>query len=148
MATYTPEQVESYFITKVDDMPKMCDHQTKPNYNTVDEFQQKLDKNLMAIPVVTGNFGFLGVVINTTEYTTISGGTLFIAPTDPGILPPDPSSIPRSTADEKATYTFQVQESIRLFNQTKQEFNKYISMKALVQKIILGSIGEKYTNHL
>ena len=108
MATFTPEQVESYFITKVEDMPKMCDHQTKPNYDTIDAFQQKLDENLMAIPVVTSNLAFLGIAISSTEFATISNDddAVFLAPTDPGVAPPDPSSIPRSTADKKSVYTF------------------------------------------
>ena len=62
----------------------------------------------MAIPVVVVYLRLLDKDINSTEYISIRSGTVFIPPNDPGVAPPNPSSIPRTTADEKVVYIFQV----------------------------------------
>ena len=36
-----------------------------------------------------GNHGHIGIIMNPTEYNTITGGTDFISPTNPGIYPSD-----------------------------------------------------------
>ena len=81
--TFTPEQVASYFITAIEDMPKISDDQTKPTYNTIDQFQRKLDENLLAIPSIEGELGFLGLPVSPAEYLVISGGPAFVTPPDP-----------------------------------------------------------------
>ena len=110
--TFTPKQVASYFITPIEAMPKISDEQTKPTYNTIDQFQRKLDENLLAIPTIEGELGFLGLAVSPAEYLTISGGPVFLPPTDPGDKPKDPTTFARTSAAQKLAYPFLVQESI------------------------------------
>ncbi len=122
--TFTPKQVASYFITPIEDMPKISDYQTKPTYNSIDLFQRKLDKNLLPIPSIKGDLGFLGLAVIPTEYALISGGDTFITPPDTGKAPSDPTLFVPTSAAQKLAYPFIVQESIRIFIQRKIKFKK------------------------
>ena len=92
--TFTPKQVASYFITPIEDMPKISDAQTKLTYNTINQFQRKLDKNLLAIPSIKGNLSFLGLTVSPADYLSISGGDAFIRPINPGEAPSNPTLFP------------------------------------------------------
>ena len=91
--TFTPKQVARYFITAIEDMPKISDDQTKPTYNTINQFQRKLDKNLLAIPTIEGELGFLGLTVSSVEYVVISGVPAFVTPTDPGKKTTRPNNV-------------------------------------------------------
>ena len=119
---FTPEKVASYSITTVEDMPKISDAQTRTKYNTIDAFQHKIDENLLAIPSSTGDLNFLGLSVGLAESLRISRGPVFVLPPNPGDKPTNQSLFAQTTAPQKLAYPFLIQESTRLFNQCKLEF--------------------------
>ena len=84
MTRFTLAQVESYFATKPQDMPKLSTETDKPNYQTITTFQQKLDANLLAVPSDTCNLGHLAIAVKDAEFILLNGNTPFDIPLDPG----------------------------------------------------------------
>ena len=71
----------------------------------------------------------------------------FEEPTDPGLVPPDPTEgiSTRASADHDVSilpYTAAV--TMRTFNFARQEFFRFKATKAALRNLILNSIDDKY----
>ena len=121
MTRFTPSQVISFFPTKPDNMPKICTLTTKPNYQSITEFQRKLDANLLAVPCDTCTLGHLAIAVKKDEFKTLNGGKAFDEPTDPGPKAPIQALKKKSTDEERAMMPYTAAESLRVFAYEKEE---------------------------
>ena len=84
---------------------------------------------MIAVPNPTDNPEYLGLVITTTEYITLSGGAVFSFPVDPGNVLLRANTCPNGNAAERTVFPFLVQEGICTFNENKQTYKKYMAAK-------------------
>ena len=108
------------------------------------EFQRKLDENLLAVPSETCTLGHLAIAVKPADFKTLNGGTAFAVPKDPGnkcILTPLKK---KSTEEQRAILPQVAAEKIRVFNQEKEEYDKYLATTNVVRNMIINSVEEKY----
>ena len=141
---FTPAQVISYFATKPEDMPKMSTPTAKPNYQTITEFQRKLDENLLAVPSENCNLGHLAIAVKPTDFKTMNGVHAFDIPQDPGTKCKLTPLKKNSTEEQKIILPHVVAEKMRIFNQEKEDYNKYTATINVVRNLIINSVENKY----
>ena len=68
----TPKQISTYSVTKTKDMSKISQLNKKLNYQSIERFQNKLDKNFFEVPCATCDLGFLALAVKATDITTVN----------------------------------------------------------------------------
>jgi len=143
------ENALALFPHQPNEMPRLSTETEPPTFTTIKNFQQKLDANMMAIDSTTTNLGHLAIVTTDEEFDTMNGGP-YIVSTDPGPTAPNPVvSITPTTNNDQAqaifgALLFTAVETIRLFNQQKQEYNLYPAVKKVARNMIIRAVEDKY----
>ena len=63
-----------------------------PNYTSIRKFQLALEENALSIQSHQSELGHLALVITDEAYLEANNDVAFVAPTDPGLAPPDPTA--------------------------------------------------------
>ena len=86
----TQTQIENFialFCIQPEQIPKISSETTPPNYTTLSEFQDALDKNAMSIPTYAIDLCHLTLVISDAEFLLPNGCTAFTKPVNPEVEP-------------------------------------------------------------
>ena len=122
-------------------MPKMSTPIMAPNYTSIRKFQLALEENALAIQSHQSELGYLALVIKPEDYLIANDNQPFVEPTDPGLIPPDPTvgiSTRTSAANNVAVLPYTAVATMRTFNFQQQECFRFKATKAA------NSIDEKY----
>ena len=136
------DNVIALFPHQPNEMPRLSNDTEPPTFTTIKTFQQKLDANMMAIDSSTTDLGHLAIVTTDEEFETMNGGP-YMVPTDPGPTAPNPAaSITATTNNDQAqailgALPFTAVETVRLFNQQKQEYNLYRTVIKFARNMII-----------
>ena len=141
------DPILSQFRISPDQMPKMSTPTTAPNYTTIRKFQLALEENALSVQSHQCELGCLALVIKPEEYLLANNNQGFTEPTDPGLIPPDPTvgiSTRTSAATDVAVLPYTTAATMRTFNFQQQEFFRFKATKSALRNLILNSIDEKY----
>ena len=82
------DPIISQFRISPDLMPKMSTPTMAPNYTSIRKFQLALEENALSIQSHQSELGHLALVITDEAYLEANNDVAFVAPTDPGLVPP------------------------------------------------------------
>ena len=122
-----------------------------PNYTSIRKFQVALEENALAIQSHQSELGHLALVITPEAYLEANDNNKFEEPTDPGLVPLDPTeffSTQASADNDVAILPYTAAATMRNFNFAQQEFFQFKATKAALRNFILNSIDEKYIKSL
>ena len=72
-------------------MTKMSTSTMAPNYTCIKKFLLALEENALAIQSHQTELGHLALVIQLDAYVSANDNNAFVEPTDPGLIPADPT---------------------------------------------------------
>ena len=141
------DPILSQFRISPDQMPKMSTPTMAPNYTSIRKFQLALEENALSVQSHQSELGYLALVIKTEDYLTANNNQAFTGPTDPGLIPPDPTvgiSTRTSAANDVAVLPYTAMATMQTFNFQPQEYFRFKATKAALRNLILNSIDENY----
>ena len=145
------DPIISQFRISPDLMPKMSTPTMAPNYTSIRKFQLALEENALSIQSHQTELGHLALVITEADYLQANSDIAFDEPTDPGLVPPDPTegiSTRASAEHDVAMLPYTTAATMRTFNFAQQEFFRFKATKAALRNLILNSIDDKYIKTL
>ena len=145
------DPIISQFRISPDLMPKMSTPTMAPNYTSIRKFQLALEENALSIQSHQTELGHLALVISEEDYLQANNQVAFNEPTDPGLVPPDPTegiSTRASAEHDVAMLPYTTAATMRTFNFAQQEFFRFKATKAALRNLILNSIDDKYIKTL
>ena len=122
------DPIISQFRISPDLMPKMSTPTMAPNYISIPKFQLALEENALSIQSHQSELGHLALVITNEAYLEANDNNEFEEPTDPGLVPPDPTegiSTRASTENDVAILPYTAAATMRNFNFAQQEFFRF-----------------------
>ena len=111
-----------------------------PDYDSLQRVFKALRQNLASVYRVLGGgqHGWLGILLSSTLYDTLSSTTAFVVPVDPGmILPTMPVTTPPATPEEKKAHLLS-------FEETRSRYKMYVNITKAITRQISETINELY----
>jgi hypothetical protein len=142
--------------TKTGNMPRISTDDSPPTFSSITLFQRKIEANATALPSTDNELGCLGLVISEAEYIE-EEGSAYAPPVDPGNAPTAPSVVTavqhetRQAAAAEATAqptAFAIQETMRRFQQDKEDYRQHVVIKTILKNQIISSIHDTYIEQL
>ena len=169
MTTSHDNDVTTYFRIRSEDMPRIHEHDSTPNYTSMDRFQVAINDCALAIPSMDTDLGHFAIVVKAPTYTEANDGTPWTPPMNPGTAPTAPPTIarmglraqqpdPNNPAEiaahaaaallNQAPDHFAIQEALRRFTQQQKAYNTYTNATKALRNLILNAVDDQYINEL
>ncbi len=134
MSKFSSSDIVAQFPIAPADMPKIATATTRPTYTTIEKFQEAINSQALAIPIISSTLGHLALVIPAYDYTSVNQNNPFVTPTNPGLTPNHGNAATQA----------QITETNRAFQVETNTYNVYLNTQTHLRNQIISSVPDKY----
>ena len=120
-----PDDILALLPVKSEDMPKIATITNKQTRESIKAIHESIQDQAMSITTCYHNLGFLGMVIQASDFYPLNNGNPFASPIETGPAPINPTGTDA-----------QITEVVRLYKYNKEKFTTYCEFLIILISMI------------